>query len=366
MRLLLALLVALAAADARGATLLSGDAPVVPAGTVLDDDVYVAGGNVRVDGTIRGDLVAAGGQIDVDGSVSGDVLAAGGTIRIRGEVGGSIRAAGGEILVAGPVRGDAVVAGGQVIVTQGIGRDLLASGGTVEVNAPVARDARFGAGNVTLAADVGGDVRVTSGSLTVRAVAIGGDLAFPEDAQADIDPGARIGGRIVREPPIGQGPGIAGRILGALRLLVGLWALGALFTLAAPGWSARAVSLQRERAGAAALGGIAVLIGVPVGAAVVFGVGLLTGGWWIGPMLLALYAIACALAIPLAGRAIGGRAFPHASWPMQLLAGLVALVLLFSVPIFGGLVALIAVLFGLGGLSLAQRRRVPAPARPPA
>jgi len=40
---------------------------IIPSHQVIDDDVYISGGTVTVDGTINGDLAAMGGFITING-----------------------------------------------------------------------------------------------------------------------------------------------------------------------------------------------------------------------------------------------------------------------------------------------------------
>ncbi|WP_373048626.1 hypothetical protein [Vulgatibacter sp.] len=356
---------------ALAAELLGGDQVFVPADRVIDDDLYVAGGQVRIAGTIKGDLVVAGGEVIVEGTVEGDLLAAAGTLEVRGQVGRTIRAASSELNLHAPVGADVVVAANEIDLAPAarIGRDLLAAASEIRLAAPVARRAWLAAGEASLGGDIGGDVKATVAELEVGPVSIAGDLVVPEDAEARISPDARIEGEVIRSEPVAKEPGPVAVAFFLLRVLVGMWVLGALFTLAAPRWSERAAALQLERPGKTALTGIGALLLAPLAAALVFGLGLLVGGWWIGLILLALYLIALALAVPLAARAIGrwiaGRTGRQAwAWPIRLLVGLLVLVVLFAVPVLGGLVALIAVLFGLGGLILGCRRREAVPAAP--
>src|SRR5690606_25346201 len=53
---------------AAAAEWLAGDSPALPADRVIDDDLYVAGGNVHVAGDVRGDLVVAGGDLLLEGA----------------------------------------------------------------------------------------------------------------------------------------------------------------------------------------------------------------------------------------------------------------------------------------------------------
>ena len=59
------------------ANVRSGDAPRVSAGEVIDGTLYVAGKDVRIEGTVKGDLMCAGQNVEVTGTVQGDVICAG-------------------------------------------------------------------------------------------------------------------------------------------------------------------------------------------------------------------------------------------------------------------------------------------------
>ena len=67
----------LAATPALAADIRQGTVLTVPAGEVVRDDLYLAGSEIHVLGTVDGDLVVAGSAIVVSGVVNGDVIAAG-------------------------------------------------------------------------------------------------------------------------------------------------------------------------------------------------------------------------------------------------------------------------------------------------
>jgi hypothetical protein len=66
----------------------------IAANEIVNDDVYLAGDRVRIDGTINGDAIVAGTEIIITGVVTGDVMAAGRSITINGTVNDDIRMAG--------------------------------------------------------------------------------------------------------------------------------------------------------------------------------------------------------------------------------------------------------------------------------
>lgn len=363
---------------AAAARLLTGERPLVPAGETIRDDVYASGSRVVVAGDVDGDVVVAAGDVEIRGAVSGDVLAAGGLIRLLGSVGGSARLMGGTLLVGSRIEGDLVALGGTLHVTEeaSIGRDLLVGGGELRIAGPVGRDARIGAGELELLADVAGDVDLEVETVEVGPVTIGGTLSLPSHANESIAGDARIRGGIDRRADEWRAPrGPAGGWIAAgiwtwVRLLVGLWALGALFSLGAPRWSERAVALQLRKPGPAVLTGVAVLLGTPVVALLLFLLGLLVGGWWIGIFLLVLYGIALFVSVPIAGRALGellvARWRKRWHWTLSLLIGLSLLLLAGVIPIAGQLLLFAALLFGLGCLVLAPTGFSPGSPAPPA
>jgi len=358
---------ALVPATAYGAEIRQGDAVVVPPGETIDDDLYAFGQTVTIQGTINGDLIAAGQAVTVAGAVTGDVMAAGSNVIVSGPVGGSVRLAGQTVEIMAPVGGD--VLAGAATLTVGpqarVERDLLAGSGTVTVGGPVGRSIRAGAETLTIAAPVGGDVLAQAGTLRLTSGAsIMGSLTYTSGRDAVVEPGATVGGMTTRieTPAVPAEPTPAVQfgeaMLAWFRSLIGMTAYGLVLVLLFPLFSRRATdTLARDPWTSLGLG-FAVLVGVPVSAVLLFGVGLLVGGWWIGPLALALYAAALPLGFVVLALYLGhlallraGRGDVATGW--HLLAGLVLLGVVSVIPIAGGIVLLAALLFGLGAFVLA-------------
>ena len=366
----LALLLTLAPTRALAAEVRQGDSVVIGPGETVDDDLYVFGGAVNVQGTVRGDVVAFGGNIVIPGAVTGDVISLGGTTVVSGQVGESVRAAGGTVDVGGPVGTDVVVAGGTVNLRLGAsaGRDVVVWAGTAIVDGEVGRGVVARAGNLTVNGTVGGDVRAEVDTLTVGSAAvIGGSLVYESDREAAIAPGAQVRGQVRRiepEPDRAEPTALARvglTILGWLRVLVGLFALGVAFVLLFPEFSRRTTGALSGSPWASLGLGFALFVGVPVAATILFGIGLFVGGWWLGLVTLALYSIALLLSFVVAGLFLGrwilsrtGLGEVHRVW--ALLLGLAILTLIGLVPFLGPLTAFVALLFGLGALVLAAGR----------
>jgi cytoskeletal protein CcmA (bactofilin family) len=357
---------------AAAADLRQGNTVTVGPGETVDDDLYAFGGSVTIQGTVKGDVVASGGNVTIDGTVTGSVTAAGGTLSIGGQVGGSVRAAGGNASVTGRVGGDVVIAGGTLTLgpNSQVGRDLVIGSGTATVSGQVLRDLRGGGGSLTIAGRVGRDVRVEVDTLELTGGAnVDGSMTYTSAREAVIASGARVKGQVQRqEPERTAQTGPSGTVFDWVRTLVGFLAFGLLVVLLVPGFARRTTdALTRSTVVSIAIGA-GLLVGAPILALIVFVVGALAGGWWIGLIVLALYGIAIAASLPLAAFAAGSWLLRYIGRPahdaVALFVGLVALLLVGFVPVIGGLVLLLASLAGLGALAMTlSRLRTPTSAR---
>ena len=110
-------------------------------------DVLAAGGQVSIGGTVGSSVRAAGGSIDVNAHVTRNVTAAGGSISLASGslIEGNVYAAGGDITVDGDVRGAVVAGAGNVRITGTIGGDVHVEGGglRIEPGARIAGDLHY-------------------------------------------------------------------------------------------------------------------------------------------------------------------------------------------------------------------------------
>jgi cytoskeletal protein CcmA (bactofilin family) len=192
---------------------------VIEAGEVIDDDVFMSGNNVVMDGTINGFLMASGQTITINGTVNGDVFLGGSKIfitesakitgnlffgcqnaELKGVVEGSV-AGGSTSMLAG---GDASIGrnlyyGGYSLELQpGIktGRDLYAGVYQAILGGEISRNAKLGAGAVELTGDVGGDMTVDFGTTDSANSQQPPMFFFPGmniEMPKPIDPGLRVG-----------------------------------------------------------------------------------------------------------------------------------------------------------------------------
>ncbi|MGH2709960.1 MAG: hypothetical protein ACRDH9_01990 [Actinomycetota bacterium] len=218
-------------------------------------------------------------------------------------------------------------------------------------------------GDLEVTGSVGGDVVVFNGDVVIRSGAtIEGDLASRREPT--VEDGAEVGGEI-RSPnkdffrPIEV---FAARVALWVAATASLLLLGLLLIGLAPRPMDSVAATWESSKGAAALWGLLVLIGIPVGAVLLmltvvgipFGIGTLLA-------LGFIYAIAYTVGAWALGRSLVSAPKSRA---LAFLAGFAIVRLLGLIPIVGGIVSTVTLVFGLGLLwvTIWRSRKEPAPA----
>src|SRR5216683_1922446 len=279
-------------------------------------------------------------------TVNDDIYAGAGTINIEGTVNGQVAQ-------------DVVVTGGTIDIGSSatIGRDLVVAGGTATVSAPITRRVQMASGSLTLRNRVGGDVRGRVDHLKLDGAQIGGNLDYTSNNAVQLVNGARVAGTTIRHTPTDQGGGAGNGFLGWLRELIGFFALGLLLIFLLPGISARAIDTLRAQPWPSLGIGAAILVITPIVALIVFIIGVLIGGWWLGVLLLPIWILVLAIGYVVSGFLVGRLLFARLGWAryhdaLALLGGLFVLTVLGLLPVLGGFVGLAALVFGAGALAL--------------
>ncbi|MFA5169651.1 MAG: hypothetical protein WC386_01235 [Candidatus Paceibacterota bacterium] len=184
---------------ANGATGESEDNYYLAPGLTINDNLYVAGSDVNISGTVTGDLFAAGGNVTVSGPVEEDLMAAGGSLNISGKVSGDERVAGGTVTISNVIGGDLLVAGGQVIILPGstIGKDIEISGGNINYRGESNGKLSISGGDVYINGKVNGDLSITAQSIKIGPDAmINGNFEYSSPREAVLEQGAKVNGTV--------------------------------------------------------------------------------------------------------------------------------------------------------------------------
>jgi cytoskeletal protein CcmA (bactofilin family) len=403
-----------------GAEFRSDERPTVEADEVIQDDLYIFGDEVTIDGEVKGDVIAFGRLIRVNGLVEGDFIAAGQAIVISGEVTDDVRMAGQilkidkdaaigddviaaafslEIEDASSIGGDLVYGGYQALLAGDIGGKIKGAMANCEISGHIAGDL-----DLSVDGDESGAQACTAGSpppisfphvpagLTIRDTAqLDGGLKYESPDEANIAAGAQIAGKIEHERPDVQAkrpPTLAEKAWSVVRQYAALLIVGLCVVLVAPTWTRRMSDNIRTRPLASLGFGVAGIVGfivllvvIPVGMIILaviaglvkltslvpvvivlglLGVTMLVAGFWFFAIYLAeivLGFFAGRWLLGLVNRPLAENRF------LSLMVGLVLLALISSVPYLGPIVGWLAVLFGLGALVLWMFwKRPPGPA----
>lgn len=345
-----------------------GEVVTLPAGEVVDRDYFAAGEIVEISGTVNGDAYVAGRQVLVDGRINGDLIAAGGEVRVSGSVSQDARILGGQITVNGEIGRNLTFGGGDIDLggSASVQGGIVGAGGRINLAGPVGGNAKIASGNLTVSDEINGDLEAAVGELrlTSRAV-VKGDLTYWSDREANIDEGAVIAGEVSHKKAYGEvGPSrekVFGIITGFAFLVkiisfISTLIVGLLLIHLFPNFNSAAVSTLGSRPWASLGLGLFFLIVVPVVLivllATVVGIHLALIG-------LALYLVSLYLSrifvMLWAGTAFLRWLGREARRGWAFVTGLVIYFILTFIPLFGGLLAFLVLLFGLGAAVLAER-----------
>jgi hypothetical protein len=370
---LIIVIVALAAvlllpATAGAATWQANNSVSIPSGTTINDDLYIGGGNVTIDGKITGNVFIGGGTVTVNGEIGKSVFIGGGTVTVSGKIGDDVLASGGQVYLSGPVANDAVIAGGTVIVNKGasIGRDLLLGSGTVSMGGDVGRNLWAGVSDLTLTGKVKGNVRFDGKTLRLDdGSSVGGNLTYTSPDKATIAAGAAVVGKTTYHKTSTQtnqntnnsGAAAVAVLFGIFWFfvfLLGRILLGLVLIALMPRGFRYVADAIKDKPWASFGLGAAVLFVTPFACvlAAITLVGLpLAGG------ALTIYSMAIYLSMIVTGLWLGRwllslvmKRQPNQMASMAL--GVFLLALVTAIPFLGWLVSLVSVMFGVGALTL--------------
>jgi hypothetical protein len=353
------------------AMVISSETDVVVAkGEIIDDDLFIAGESVVIEGTVEGDLYAAGGNVKVSGTVNGDVMVAGGTVEISGTVQNDVRVAGGSINITEAQIGDSLTTmGGNVNVdkSSSIGGGVLFGAGSINIDSDVTRGVMGGGGSVKINGLVGRDLRVGAGELSLGSdTVVSGDLVYSTEQKVQLLGAEQVVGRVRYIEPSGQAvtkqddkPELEEGLISKLKFGMTAWSylaaliVGglALYLFKKP---SQIIVRNLEKNWLSCLGWGFLLLIVTFPALLVL---MVTGiGLPLAVILGMLFVIDLYLSKLVVGMALGKKI--EAFFPKRKVGvyvsfalGLAVYYLLSIIPILGGFVRLVTLLLGLGALS---------------
>ena len=233
--------------------------------------------------------------------------------------------------------------------------DLVVAGGRVEVGeqATIGRDVRIAAGEITIFGTLMDNAQISGGQITLGPDAqIMGNLTYT--SPTEIDTSAVQGTAVWIEPPEFN---VISYLLGKLISILMLMVTGLVMLLIA-GRYTESVSKNITESYWLSLGlGLLALIAVPIVSVILM---ITVIGLPLGIILLMGYGISIFLSFVLVSYVLGKLFFQNVSTRyvsayVHMIAGVVFFVVLTSIPIIGGIITFLSLLFGLGGIILLSR-----------
>ncbi len=330
---------------------------------VIDDDLYLIGTTVTINGTVNGDVFAAGNSLSVNGTVNGNVYLLGQDVSISGTVSQGARITANNVSISGSIGEDLLLLGNSTTVhgNANIGRDLIVTVDSLTLDGTVQRRLAGNAQTVMLNGSVGSNVDIGVEDLTVTEDAsIGGDLTYRSETEAEISSGAEIGGDLTLEMTddveVDTGFSLDSVALGIVGLIMAA-VYGTVLLVVFPRLTVTASNQLLENPVMSIGMGIVFLIVIPIVAVLVM---ITVVGIPLGLIALLLYGIALFSAQVFVGLTIGRLIFSFFADAnrrmIQFFGLLIGLLILFGisfVPYLGSWAPLIIAILGLGGLMLA-------------
>ncbi len=335
----------------------------LPEDLVYENIFFAAGENININAEMKDDVYLAGANVVINGPVEGDIIAIGSNVVINAEVKGNLRVAGSSVTIKGNVIKNVTAAGGMITVDSKaeIGRNLLIAGGIVEINGKVNKNLYGAGGQVILNNEISGSAYLSidpEGKLILYPETnVAGNLEYTARQTADIKTGAKIG----NEEKFSQWqkkqkmtPNVAVlKWLAWLVMLLGTIIAGLVLVTLFKELILKSQKIIDKKVLISILKGFVYLIVTPF-VLIILAITLI--GLPLAFILGALYFIFLYISKIFVAVFVGEKIIKffnkkqEAQLIWSMIAGLVVLFILFSIPYFGWLIKLTVCLWGLGVL----------------
>jgi hypothetical protein len=330
------------------------------------NDRFAAGKLVAIQRPVIGDLIAAGSEMEVAAPVAGDALLAGGTVLVSKPISQSLYAAAGKLVINDTVARNVRVAGGRVEFSpiSEVRGNVTAMGGEVELKGKVNGYVQVAGGRVLIDAIIVGNVEATSGQVELGPNAkITGLFRYSSREPLKRDRAALTNGGVEMFDVPGGWPvpenveHHMGRS-GSWIWTIGLLLVAALLMTALPGFYSRVEDTLRRRPAMCLLVGFVTLVCTPV-AALLFLITLI--GVPLGLLTLMLFGLLMIVGYVSLGISLGDWALQRVKSGQSIsllwrvgaaVVGVLLVSLLARIPWLGTLLAMVALIAGVGCLVL--------------
>jgi len=350
------LLLGFTSADVEAANISTGGDFTVEREETIDDDLYIFGDMVTIDGKVTGDAIIFSREATIDGTVGGSLLVFAETVEINGEVMGTARGGANAFYFQGLTERDLMVSANTINASGTIGQDFFGAASRCDITGSVGRNMRVSMNQLAVDAPVGGEIRGTVNELSFGPEAeIKGKVTYTSEKEAAIDNQAVIAGEIERVDPPAERPVTTPlrTAWSTVRPVLSILVAALLMALIFPFLTSGTAQKIREKPGLSLGVGALVVFVAPLAALFLL---ITVVGIPISFLSMLLYLVLLYITRIFAGFFLARVAFErfnkqvHPVW--TALIGVFVLVLLTNIPYIGWLIHLAAALFAAGALIL--------------
>jgi len=353
--------------DVEAAKISTGGDFIVGREETIDDDLYIFGDVVTIDGKVTGDAIIFSRVANINGTVDGSLLVFAETVEINGEIMGTARGGANSFYFQGLTERDLMVSANTINASGTIGQDFFGAASRCDVSGSVGRNMRVSMNQLAVDAPVGGEIWAIVNELSFGPEAeIKGKITYTSEKEAVIDNQAVIAGEIERLDPPAERPVTTPlrTAWSTVRPVLSILVASLLMVLIFPFLTSGTAQKIREKPGLSLGVGALVVFVAPLAALILL---ITVVGIPISFLAMLLYLVLLYLSRIFAGFFLARVVFErfnkqlHPVW--TALIGVFVLVLLTNIPYIGWLIHLAAALFAAGAFILYlvdKKKTVPA------
>lgn len=176
---------------------------MIPSHVVYEGDYFASGDSIEISGIVNGDVYLFAGQIVIDGVINGDLICCAGSVDISGKVANNVRLLAGQVLLSGEIGRNITAVGGnvQLLKQSVVGGNVVVTAGNADLASNIGSEVTVVASHLRVSSSIAQDLHAVVGLMRITSQAyIGGSVDYRSNSDAWIDQGATITGTITQHP----------------------------------------------------------------------------------------------------------------------------------------------------------------------
>jgi len=181
---------------------MTGEAVIIAPSEIINDDLFIVGSTVDIQGVVNGDVYVAAQKTTVSGDINGDLFIASRESTVTGKVNDDLRVAGSSLVLSGAKIKEGVMFFGETLDVDKdseINAGIIFYGKTLALSGVVDGKVRVGARSALINGTINNDAYITADKLDISKTAvIEGNLEYTSKYEASVAREAVIKGEVSR------------------------------------------------------------------------------------------------------------------------------------------------------------------------